>query len=194
MLSRTVMIRRVVFLSVFGLLSFAGGTVCSVPPNGEQAQAGISPAGGIENAAPADAGVPPAACDLPALAVRATAGTPGEACREQYRAITFVQEHGGGVVLDYEHLEAIAFNEQHTVIVAEYKTYLAVIEGQRLERLHWLLQARCTGLVEASPLDDAGHRVEPGDVGRPVITRVRVVTSGTYHFSPETGEYVADEQ
>jgi hypothetical protein len=167
----------------------------------------------IELDPPRDGGGDQSGAPLPNIPVPAVADNEdmdgrSDASPPPYRSVAFVQESGSGVVLDYDHVDVLKWNDAKTVLVVEDVSYHVVVEGPRADRLARQLRRREIGLVKPAPLDAEGKRVDPGDETRAFITRVRIEPPVAYHFGDPTlpnrdgashkgekpGEYVSDDQ
>jgi hypothetical protein len=115
------------------------------------------------------------------------------------RSVLFEDDNGDGISLDYDQLDAIAWNSAGTVFVVEHPARHVILEGAHLDLLLERFRKHACGLIavtELPPAEDGGATSTddevPGDPNEPFIARVRLVPPDAYHFG-KNGEYVSGE-
>ena len=203
---RTELLRRVTFLSTFGIATFSGGVLL-----GQSRHRGLPP--------PTPPPVTPSPC------TEVACPTHGPPQFPTYDAIDFVEQQGSEYSLKYDNLCALGLSAPRNTLVLEYTLYQVVIEGEHLEPVYRVVRKRQIGTLQAPSLANGStmtipvlplaslprsnvgsyeNRVwgdsvlplppsdEPEAEDEPTVTRVRVVLPSPYVFG-KAGQYVREE-
>jgi len=193
---RTELLRRITFLSTFGIATFSGGVLMGQSRHRRLAEAAPPPAfvndGGT--GVPAFLVLPASAtgariCDGPSCPFPGPG--PGEA-EERHECVTFLPDQGGSVIMDRSTLGASSCNAACTTLVEEFSQYAVVIEGERLDRLDREVRRGHIGRVEACTMEPAADTDETHGDGGYAVSHVRILQPTTFHFD-KAGNFTADE-
>jgi hypothetical protein len=190
---RTELLRRVVFLSTFGIATFSGGVLMGQSRHRRLPEAAPSPTVAFAPFGDGGTGVPafvvfPASstgapiCDGPSCPFPGP--EPGE---EQHQCVTFYPDQGGTVTMDKSTLGASSCNPACTTLVEEFTQYAVVIEGERLDRLDREVRRGHIGRVEACTMEPTSD----ADSGF-AVSHVKILQPTSFHFD-KAGNFVAEE-
>jgi hypothetical protein len=158
----------------------------------------------IELDPPRDAGGDKSGAPLPDIAPPAPAASADDEdfvdgrslipnLEDAYRTIRVEQDHGGGIVIDYIHINAVRYSEQYRALVIEHDSADIVVQGAHLKLACRKLRRHELGRLIADPPEPDGTHTEPGDLEQPYIASVKVIQPGSaFHFGKQ-GEFVSDD-
>jgi hypothetical protein len=198
---RTELLRRVAFLSTFGIATFSGGVLLGHSRHRRLPDGAPLPAAALAPFGDGGAGVPAAFLVFPASSADAPVCIgpscpfpgPEPGAAEHHDCVVFLQDQGGAYAFDTRNLVSAAWNEQASTLVLDYGENLVVCDGENEDRLYKQLRKGSLELVESCSVERPSEaEAAQGDSGY-AIAHVRVLPSGSWHFD-KTGAFVSDEQ